>query len=76
MYGTKRASYLNLFNGIKQSFAHFPDLQYLLITEDDILFSNDTLEFFERCKEVLDQNPDMAVATTYNLFRLYVPSCE
>lgn len=60
---------------MKQTFDRFPDMDYLLIVEDDILFSNDTLEFFERCKQIMHEHPELAVATTYNLFRLYVNYC-
>jgi GR25 family glycosyltransferase involved in LPS biosynthesis len=47
----------------------FPKLEYLLILEDDILLSNDTLVFFERCKAEMRLHHEISVATTYHLFR-------
>lgn len=68
-YGTKRGSYLNLYYGMKRAYEQFPDMQYLIIIEDDILLSHDTLLFFERCKDIMTQQRDIAVATTFHLFR-------
>ena len=71
LYGTKRASFVNLFHGLNSTFTAFPALRYLLVAEDDILYSHDTLVYLERCARAMDADHSIALATTYHLFRLY-----
>eukprot|EP00698_Gefionella_okellyi_P011032 TRINITY_DN2896_c0_g1_i1.p1 TRINITY_DN2896_c0_g1~~TRINITY_DN2896_c0_g1_i1.p1 ORF type:complete len:334 (+),score=57.26 TRINITY_DN2896_c0_g1_i1:123-1004(+) len=69
LFGTKKASFRNLANGLEQAFVKHSDADFVIVVEDDILLSPDVFRFFDRCKREMRLNPSIPVASTYSLFR-------